>query len=422
MKQLKYKTVLKEPVLNGSSILESPPDLLINEASRKLKYNYIGFFVVYFTLSSITVYLTIYLPVYLFSVLNVNRSDLAFIQIFSYSVLFFAPALGFLFDRYTLYKKLLLNCSIILFLFSSFATLLSGGILYIFGMFLALNLLSHETIKVGMGKILIESAPNEVIKDKILIIINISSNIGGFIPSMVFLLVISNIYNLNLWTNFFLFGGASILPILIALFCIDHNYTHQVNTKKPKVNENHKKKNYYQILFLTLSFIMIWSDKLYQYPFTPWILSKFGQNGLKILTSSYGFFLILNTLGYVIGQKISKKFTRKNVILITNSIYICLICFMSFSNLYFLLILYALNWFVSGIMLLNYTSLIISFSKHVKYQNVSYQMLRFAVAIASVIFIPLGTFLSSLISTELLILSAGFLAILSLIPIFFIKS
>ena len=167
---------------------------------------------------------------------------------------------------------------------------------------------------------------------------------------------------------------------------------------------------------------MICSDKLYQYPFTPWILSKFGQNGLKILSSSYGFFLILNTLGYIIGQKISKKLKRKNIILITNCIYICLICLMSFSNLFILLILYALNWFVSGIMLINYTSLIISFSKHVKYRNVSYQMLRFAVAIASVIFIPLGTFLSSLISTEILILLAGFLSILSLVPIFFIKA
>jgi len=422
MNQSRYKTELKEEVMNNSSTLESSQDLLNNKTSKRLKYNYIGFFVVYFTLSSITVYLTIYLPVYLFSVLNVNRSDLAFIQIFSYSVLFLAPILGFIFDRYTLHKKTLLNCAILLFLLSSFATLLSGRILYIFGMFLALNLLSHETIKVGMGKILIESSPNEVIKDKTLIIINISSNIGGFIPSMVFMLVISNIFNLNLWTNFFLFGGITILPILVALICIDHNYTPQVKIKKSKINEYNKKKNYYQILFLTLSFIMIWSDKLYQYPFTPWILSKFGQDGLKILTSCYGLFMILNTLGYIIGQKISKKLKRKNIILMMNCLYICLSILMTFSNLLFLIIIYALNWFISGIMLLNYTSLIISFSKRVKYRNVSYQMLRFAVAIASVIFIPLGTFLSSLNSTETIILLAGFLSFFSLVPMFFIKS
>ena len=320
MTRLRYKTVLKEELLDEPSIKEGTRDLLINETSKRLKYNYIGFFVVYFTLSSITVYLTIYLPVYLFSVLNVNRSDLAFIQIFSYSVLFLAPILGFIFDKYSLYKKLILNCSIFLFLFSSFATLLSGRILYIFGTFLALNLLSHETIKVGMGKILIESAPNELIKDKILIIINVSSNIGGFIPSIVFMLIISNIFNLDLWTNFFLFGGILILPILLAIFCIDHNINPPLKIKKPKIKENHKKKNYYQIVFLTLSFIMIWSDKLYQYPFTPWILSKFGQNGLKILTSCYGLFLILNTLGYIIGQKVSKKFKRKNIILMINCI------------------------------------------------------------------------------------------------------
>ena len=422
MKHSRYKTELKKEVLNNPSRLESADDLQNIETSKRLKYNYIGFFVVYFTLSSITVYLTIYLPVYLLSILNVNRSDLAFIQIFSYSVLFLAPFLGFLFDKFPHYKKLLLNCSILLFLLSSFATLLTGKTLYIFGIFLALNLLSHEIIKVGMGKILIESAQNEEIKDKILIIINTSSNIGGFIPSIVFTYAISNIFNLDLWTNFFLFGGISILPILIALYCIDHNYTPQIKSEKPIVIEKHKKENYYQILFLTLSFIMIWSDKLYQFPFTPWILFKFGQNGLKTLSSSYGFFLILNTFGYIIGQKISKKFKRKNIILMMNFIYICLSILMTFSNLFFLLIIYALNSFVSGIMLLNYTSLIISFSKNVKYRNASYQMLRFAVAIASVIFIPLGTFLSSSNSTEIIILLAGFLSIFSLVPIFFIKS
>lgn len=422
MKRLRYKTQLKEDNLGKSSNSKLENDFLIIQTPKELKSIYIGFFIVYFTLSSITAYLTVYLPVYLLSILNVNRSELAFIQIYSYSVLFLAPFLGFLFDKYAHYKKLIINFSIFLFLFSSLATLLSGTIIHIFGICLALNLLCHEIIKVGMGRILIESSLNEVIKDRSLIVINISSNIGGFIPSLIFILVVTNVFDLNLWTDFLLFGGISLIPILFAIFCFDYKYPVQGKIEKLKVKENHNKFYYYQIFFLTLSFIMIWSDRLYLYPFTSWLLSKFGQNGLKTFSSSYVFFLILNTFGYIIGQKLSKRFKRKNIILIMNSVYICLIFLMAFSNLFFLIIIYALNWFVSGIMLLNYTSLIISLSKNVKYQTVSIQILRFAVAIASVIFIPMGTFLSSSISTEFLILIAGFLSFFSLIPLILMKS
>jgi len=420
MKRLKYKIELEGENSTKSSSFNFPADLLIIE-SRKKSLNYIGFFVVYFTLSSITAYLTIYLPVYLLSILNVNRSELAFIQIFSFSVLFIAPLLGFFFDKYTQYKKTIINFSIFLFLFSSLATLLSGSMLHIFGLCLALNLLSHEIITVGISRILIESSSNEKIKDRNLIIINVSSNIGGFIPSFIFLLVITDIFNSYLWTNFFLLGSISLIPILIAIFCFKNEYPALEKTKVEVTNEN-KKFHYYQILFVTVSFILIWSDKLYLYPFTSWILSQFGQIGLKSISSSYGFFLILNTFGYILGHKISKKFQRKNIILIMNVLYISLIFLMVFSNLIFLIIIYALNWFISGIILLNYTSLIISISKNVKYKTVSYQMLRFAVAIASIIFIPMGTFLSSIVLTEFLFLIAGFLSFFSLIPLFFLKS
>ncbi len=413
MKQLKYKTKLED-----KNIIKSSE---IKEFSEKQKFNYIGFFVVYFTLSSITSYLTVYLPVYLLSILNVNRSELAFIQVFSFSVLFIAPVLGIIFDKYTRYKKIIINLSIFIFLFSSLATLLSGSILRIFGLFLAINLLSHEIIKVGMSRILIESSTNEIIKDRNLIVINISSNIGGFIPSIIFLLAIIDVFNSYLWNNFFLLGGFLLMPMVIAIFCFDNKDVIQEKIEIQELRENNNNFPYYQILFLTLSFIMIWSDKLYLYPFTSWILSKFGQIGLKVLSSSYGIFLILNTLGYIVGQKISKKFQRRNIILIMNCLFIGLIILMAFSNLFFLIVVYALNWFVSGIMLLNYTSLIISISKNVKYQTVSYQMLRFAVAIASVLFIPLGTFLSSFISTEFLIIIAGLFSVLSLIPLIFTK-
>jgi len=447
MKRLRYKTVLKEGDSSESSSSKFTKNFLIIETPKRLISNYLGFFIVYFILSSITIYLTVYLPVYLLSILNVDRTDLAFLQIFVFSVLFVAPVLGFLFDKFDHYKKEILLFSFFLFLFSFIATVFSSEILYFFGLFLALNLLSNEIIKVGMSKILLDSAINEKIKDRNLTIINVSANFGGFIPSLVFMFIVTDIYNLNLWTYFFLIGGISIIPILSAMYFFDFkDILHEKNMQQ-KINNNSSKNNYYQILLLTLSFILVWSDKLYQYPFPSWILSKYGQTGLMLYSFSYIFFLLLNVLGCIIGQKLPKYFIkkkkkkknivnldfknseslddsmkniRKKIIIISNVLYIFLTFLMAFSNLVYLLLIYGLIWFIAGIMMLNYVSLSISISKKVKYQTFSYQMLRLGLAIASVIFIPVGTFLSSFLPTELLILIVGFLSIFSLIPLLFL--
>lgn len=447
MKRLRYKTVLKEGYLNESSSTKLTKDFLIIETPKRLKSNYLGFFIVYFVISSITIYLTVYLPVYLLSILNVNRSKLAFIQIFIFSILFVAPVLGFLFDKFNRYKKEILLFSFFLFLFSFIATIFLSEILYFFGLFLTLNLLSNEIIKVGMSRILLDSAINEKIKDRNLTIINISANFGGFIPSLVFMFIVTDIYNTNLWTHFFLIGGILIIPILSAMYFFNFKEVLHEKNVHQEINYKSNKSNYFQILFLTLSFILVWSDKIYQYPFPSWILSKYGQTGLMLYSFSYIFFLLLNALGCIIGQKLPKYFIknkkkkknivnldnknseslddsmrniRKKIIILSNVSYIFLTFLMAFSNLLYLLLIYGFIWFIAGIMMLNYVSLSISISKKVKYQTFSYQILRLGLAIASVIFIPIGTYLSSFLPTELLILIVGFVSILSLIPLLFL--
>ncbi len=447
MKRLRYKTVLKEGYLNESSSSKLIKDFLIIKNPKRLKSNYIGFFIVYFILSSIAIYLTVYLPVYLLSILNVNRSELAFIQFFIFSILFVAPVLGFLFDKFNRYKKEILLFSFFLLLFSFIVTVFLSEILYFFGLFLALNLLSNEIIKVGMSRILLDSAINEKIKDRNLTIINVSANFGGFIPSLVFMFIVTDIYNTNLWTHFFLIGGISIIPILSAMYFFNFkDILHEKNVQ-PEINNKSSKNYYFQILLLTLSFILVWSDKLYQYPFPSWILTKYGQTGLMLYSFSYIFFLLLNAFGCILGQKLpvyiaknkkkketiinldfknsaslySVKNIRKKIIILSNIIYIFLTFLMAFSNLLYLLLIYGLIWFIAGILMLNYVSLSISISKKVKYQTFSYQILRLGLAIASVIFIPIGTFLSSFLETEFLILIVGFMSIFSLIPLLFMK-
>ncbi|MFX0140665.1 MAG: MFS transporter [Candidatus Hodarchaeota archaeon] len=423
MKRLKYKTEVNRENVNESSTCILEKEFLVNHSPKKLIYIYIRFFIVYFTLSLSISYLTIYLPIYLLSILDVNRSNLAFIQILTYSFLFLAPLFAIIYDKYSYQKRKILSFMIVSFILSFIGALSLFSILFIFGILLGLNLFTHEAIKVGMGRLIIESSSTEDMKDKILIIINASSNIGAYIPPLIFLSVVTDIFNLDLWSNFFLIGGISLIPIIFSIFY--KNYPQNIPEKKKIRNSERNSSRFYysQIFLLSLSFIMIFSDKLYSYPFGNWILSRYGQLGISLLSGSYVIFLLLNTLGHIMGKWIAKKLKRKNIILLTNIVYICITLLMVFStSIIFLLIIYSLTWFVSGIMMLNYISLHINFCRNVEYQATSYQILRVGIAIASVIFIPIGTFLSSFTSTEFLILIAGGLALLSLIPLFFLKN
>jgi len=79
-----------------------------------IRSNYFGFFLLYFAISV----MVIYVPVYLLNILNVDTSQLAFIQVFVYLVMFSGPVLGYIFDKYSKNKKLILVSSSILFLVS----------------------------------------------------------------------------------------------------------------------------------------------------------------------------------------------------------------------------------------------------------------------------------------------------------------
>ncbi|MHA1242704.1 MAG: hypothetical protein ACTSQU_18255, partial [Promethearchaeota archaeon] len=158
--------------------------------------------------------MVIYVPVYLLNILNVDTSQLAFIQVFVYLVMFSGPVLGYIFDRYSKNKKLILISSSILFLVSFLLSVFGGRNLGVFGIFLAFNLLSQEVIKVKVSQLIINLSKNEGLKDSSLTSINISSNIGSFIPSIVFLVTVKDIFNINQWNGFFFIGFLFSLPII----------------------------------------------------------------------------------------------------------------------------------------------------------------------------------------------------------------
>jgi len=408
----------------------------LKEIARVKKRNYIGFFIIYFTLSIIQIYLAVYLPLYLLNICSVVRSELAFIQILAFSVLFLDPVLGFSFDKYVKNKKIIISFSILFFLISFFVSIFSSNYLPIFGLFLALNLLSQGIIKVGISKMIIDLSANEIIKDNNLVIINISSNIGSFIPSIVFLFVLSDLFDLNHWNMFFLIGVLLSLPMLVSIIFLK-DFGNSFQKKKEFQNEvmNSPKMlpnvSPFNFIFLFLSYLLIWSDKLYQFPFSSWILNKFGQQSFNLYSISYIVFVLLNISGWIIGQKISKKTSaldstfkikkRKEIIIITVGIYIFLTFVMAFSDFFLMMIVFGLIQIISGVMMLNYISLMMTIANNGKHKTFLFQCLKLAYAFSCVIFIPLGTYFSDFIPIETLILIAGVLSTLALAPLILIK-
>ena len=431
----------------------------LKEIARIKKRNYISFFIIYFTLSIIQIYLAVYLPLYLLNIRLVVRSELAFIQVLAFSVLFLDPFLGFSFDKYVKNKKMIISFSILFFLISFFVSIFSSNYLPIFGIFLALNLLSQGIIKVGISKMIIDLSANEIIKDNNLVAINISSNIGSFIPSIVFIFVLSDLFDLNHWNMFFLIGVLSSLPMLLSIIFLK-DFGNSFKKKKELQNEVMNspkvlpKASPFNFFFLFLSYLLIWSDKLYQFPFSSWILTKFGQQSFNIYSISYILFVLLNISGWIIGKKISKIENRKlemfisekkktsaldrtviqeklifsfkikkskKIIIITVGSYIFLTFVMAFSDFFVMMIVQGIIQVLAGIFMLNYISLMMTIANNRKHKTFSFQCLKLAYAFSCVIFIPLGTYISAFIPIETLIIITGILSTLALAPLILLK-
>jgi len=94
---------------------------------------------------------------------------------------------------------------------------------------------------------------------------------------------------------------------------------------------------------------------------------------------------------------------------------------MAFCDFLFLMTIQGIIQIIAGVMMLNYTSLMMTISNNGKYKTFTFQCLKMSYALSCVIFIPLGTYFSSFIQIEMLFITVGFLAMISLIPLTLMK-
>jgi len=389
------------------------------------KTNYISFFIVYFIISLINTFIALYIPVFMVIVLDVNRIELAFIQFLSYITLFLGPIMGLFFDKFSHKKKyILIISSVFLFFSFSFFNLNIGNLSY-FGIFLALNFTSTLIIKAGMSKLMLEASGQKDKRKNIILISNVSASFGSIVPIIMFNVLIYDIDSISLWSLFFNLCWILSFPILITFFLIKddlliENYKIK-NTILGSVDQNNKGNSQFGLLLSFLTNFLIWGDKLLEFPFTLWILTKFGESGF--FTYSYLFFIFtyLYIGGWFISRRLINQHKSRKYLSISIVFYASLMFSLIFCDLGTFLLITAANKIVTGVLMSQLTERNINVSKMSKNTALSYEMIRSSSLLASFVFVPLGTLLSSYIPTESLIIIVTFMSLFSITPIFFQK-
>ncbi len=301
------------------------------------KTNYISFFIVYFIISLINTFIALYIPVFMVIVLDVNRIELAFIQFLSYITLFLGPIMGLFFDKFSHKKKyILIISSVFLFFSFSFFNLNIGNLSY-FGIFLAFNFASTLIIKAGMSKLMLEASGQKDKRKNIILISNVSASFGSIVPIIMFNVLIYDIDSISLWSLFFNLCWILSFPILITFFLIKddlliENYKIN-NTILGSVDHNNKGNSQFGLLLSFLTNFLIWGDKLLEFPFTLWILTKFGESGF--FTYSYLFFIFtyLYIGGWFISRRLINQHKSRKYLSISIVIYASLMFSLIFSDL-----------------------------------------------------------------------------------------
>ncbi|MBY8988541.1 MAG: hypothetical protein KGD61_08800 [Candidatus Lokiarchaeota archaeon] len=390
-----------------------------------LKTNYISFFVVYFIISLINTFVILYIPVFMLVILDVNRIELAFIQFLSYLTLFLGPITGLFFDKFShKKKKLILISSVFLFFSFSFFNLNIDNLSY-FGIFLALNFTSRLIIKAGMSKLMLEASEQKNIKKNIILISNVSASFGSIVPIILFNVLIYDIDSISLWSLFFNLCWIMSLPILISFFLIKDEQLivddKIKNTILDPVDHNKKRNSQFGLLLIFLTNFLIWGDKLIEFPFISWILTKFGESGFFNYSYFFFIFTYLYIGGWFISRRLINRYNSRIYLSISIVIYASLMFSLIFCDLTTFLLITAANKIVSGVMMSQLTERNINISKLSKNTALSYEMIRSSSLLASFIFVPLGTLLSSYVPIEFLIIIVAFMSLLSITPIFFQK-
>jgi MFS family permease len=382
---------------------------LKQNSKERGRSNYSLYFYTYLATNLIAVIVNSYLPIYFYNYLNVDRTQLAFAQIISYSALFVKPLISVYFDRTPQ-----LNVPIRLVLvgigagiaLSFIAFIMTLPLLLVFGIFLGFNFAFISIIDVIIKKVLIKKSDTEKQKNRNVLYLQAGSLTGAFLPP---------ILRLTLpWELFFIASFMVVIPLVVVLgFMGAPEYPPDTRKlSKESLVAEFSLKNIGLVCIFTF---LIYADQLYQYPLEPYLVSLIGETMFSIV---FMVFLLINTLGIVLAGLISHRWDKKKILFYTTAIAGVSLLLTPFIPRLIFVGIYAVLMIIGGFMLVNLFSLLIDASQE---RITIYQTIAMFNVLAKVILVPLGTGLSAFISTEWIIFLAGVLSLLSLIPLSYIK-
>ena len=389
------------------------------------KSNYLAYIVVYFTINIMSIYLLIYFPLYFFDVLNVDRSALALTQLVSKSMLILAILMGYFFDKFSQKKKIIISISGFIMFMSFLMFVLLRNILFWFGFFLSISFIMMTIIKAGMSKLMFELVKsNSILKKNVILISNVSSSFGAFIPTILFSVVVVDFYSFSLWNSFFLIGWIVSFPLLFTYPLIKENSSKLIETqtevslKNKDQGENTKAySNILLMILIYISYFLFWSCYLFVYPLSSWITSNFGEDAFRLYSSFYVIFFLFNMSGFYIAKRIYKKGNETRIIMLGILSLVCLFLVYPYVNFPIFFFLYSMDALIYGIVVSNFLYIIIDISRRGKYENFKYQIMQSSGYLGNAIFTPIGIFLSSYFSIGFLMGISAFLVLSATIPL-----
>ncbi|MBD3211317.1 MAG: hypothetical protein GF311_01825 [Candidatus Lokiarchaeota archaeon] len=375
------------------------------------KNNKILYFYIYFVAQLIFILVHSYLPIYFYNYLSVDKTELAFVQIISYSALFAKPVISIYYDkddkRLSFMRRVMIISAVGI--FASFLFIfLSFSILFLFGILLGVNFAFTAVIDVSVDKMLVESSITEKQKSRNTLFLQMGSVLGAIIVPGIFMIVPS-------WELFFLSGIILVFPlIVIVYFKAESVMIESSKVRESKdLNKNYSLRN---ILLVCGVAFLLYGDKIYEWPLEPFITSIISEEIFSLLLI---LFIIINGIGILIAGMISHKYDKQRILLYNTFLVGIMLLLAPFVDLWVFLGLYAVMQILAGFLIVNLITLMIDVSGK---KVLIFQIIATSIALAKLILVPLGTYLSGFIDTEWIIFIAGILFLMAIIPLMGIQT
>ncbi|MFX1276031.1 MAG: hypothetical protein ACFFBP_18165 [Promethearchaeota archaeon] len=392
------------------------------------KRNYFVYFSVYLIVQVIFVYVNQFLPIYYANVSEVNITELGIVLLVSFSFLFAKPLLSIYFDKKSrleqsstslFNKKTLLILGAVGAILSFIIFLLNLEFLVIFTIFLGLNLAFLSLMDVSIDKIILAQSINESMKNKSAFYLQFGSVIGAIISS-VYYFFLDDVTSLTSWRVIFITGIITIITIFPTIFLlkeieVDKTYLEKDNTKnEPIILKN--------VILMSTFIFLTYGTLLYDWMIDPWAVGMLEPQSLYAIFQI--IFIFIDVISLLLAGKFIRKFNKRKLLLITVFFSGLLTSIAPLFGIFMFFVLISIREFISGFYLIGLTTLLFDIS-HKKV--LPYQIMASFAILAKVILSPLGLTLwglntiFGLITGEIIILIAGILQILSVIPLYFIK-